>query len=333
MIPNTPWVSTVQQFDDEAIASLAVRLAPMGRIDTDTLLRLHLDMRGQSVSTIATKPNAIAELAALGSFDPERLSMGAWENFKDRTEFLGREFPVGWFVPERRRVAPARLAADGENARIRNVWLVAAMPCDVETGEVLLDRCPACLNLLGWTNLRTVWTCQACDFDLRFAAPRLCPPETFAAAKELASFIFDRGVRLPPPLDELPSLDLLKLCSWLAHVRMLPAELFLGITAKNAPAGFAQVKRWPHSFDETVFDLLGASTGDDLIEGNVIWSKAAGGLLATIDRLSSAKAREVVRSRLAALLGLPPGFTEALRDVTEPRIPLGISITGLDRRR
>lgn len=91
MIPNTPWLKTVPQFDDEAIASVAVRLAPMGRIDTDTLLRLHLDMPGQSISAIATRPDAIAELVALGSFDLDRLCLGAWKIFKDRTRFLGRE--------------------------------------------------------------------------------------------------------------------------------------------------------------------------------------------------------------------------------------------------
>jgi hypothetical protein len=143
MIPNTPWLKTIPQFDDEAIASVAVRLAPMGRIDADKLLRLHLDMRWESVSAIAGKPEAIAELAALGSFDLQRLSMGAWKLFKDRVEFLGRE--LGWFLRERRRVAPARLAADGNDARIRNLWLVSAVPCDVESGEVLLDRCPSCI--------------------------------------------------------------------------------------------------------------------------------------------------------------------------------------------
>jgi TniQ len=162
MVRNTAWLKTVQQFDDEAIASLAVRLAPMGRTDVDSLLRLHLDMGGQSVSTIASKPAAIAELAALGSFDLQRLSTGAWRAFKDRTEFLGRELPVGWFSPERRRVAPGRLVDDGEHARIRNIWLISAIPCDIETGEALLDRCSSCLSPLGWTKIRSVWSCTGC---------------------------------------------------------------------------------------------------------------------------------------------------------------------------
>jgi hypothetical protein len=197
MTSNTPWLKTIEQFDDEAIASVAVRLAPIGKVDTDTLLRLHLDMTGQSAPTIAARPKAIAELAALGSFDRSRLSMGAWTIFKGRTEFLGCQLPIGWLMPERRRVAPGRLATDGVNARIRNLWLLSAMPCDLEAGEVLLERCPECLNLLGWRNLPNVWSCQSCKLDLRSIAPKSCPPEAFAQAKELAQYLLNRDGQLP----------------------------------------------------------------------------------------------------------------------------------------
>jgi hypothetical protein len=318
MVSNTPWLSTVQQFDDEAIASVAVRLAPMGKISTDTLLRLHLGMIDQSISTIATRPDAIAELAALGSLNLGRLSLGAWKAFKDRTEFLGYELPVGWLVPERRRVAPGRLAADGENARIKNTWLLSGMPCDLETGEVLLDRCPACFNLLGWRNLQHVWSCQVCKIDLRSIAPKPCPLETFTAAKELARYLFDREIRLPAPVDALPSLDILKLSAWLSHFRALSGELSLAIAPKNAPAGFFQLKRWPLSFDEIVFDRMGASTSQDLAKGDLISRmKAAGDLMISVDRLPSAVARQVVKSRLMTLFGLPPSLSEAFQDVME----------------
>lgn len=319
MIPNTAWLKSVEQFDDEAIASLAVRLAPVGKIDIDTLLRLHLDMFSLSVSTIASRPGAIAELAALGSFDLERLSGGAWKIYKDRTEFLGCEFPAGWFDPERRRVAPGVLAADGANARVRNLWLLSAMPCDIVTGEALLDRCPACLNLLGWTKLQHVWSCQICGFDLRSERPRYSPPETFAAANELARYVIDRRIGLPPPLDDLPCLDLLKLASWMAYFRGIPERLFLNVTAKNAADGFAQLKRWPISFDAIVIELIGAETSDDLAEGDVITrSMAAAGLLASIERLSSASARELVKARLAEVLGLGKESIEAFHEVMEP---------------
>jgi hypothetical protein len=334
MIPNTPWLKTVSQFDDEAIASVAVRLAPMGRIDADKLLRLHLDMPWESVSAIAGKPEAVAELAALGSFDLQRLSIGAYKIFKDRIEFLGRELPVGWFLPERRRVAPARLAADGNDARIRNRWLVSAFPCDVESGEVLLDRCPSCINLLGWRNMTNVWSCQICDFDMRTARPKACPHEIVAAAKELADYIFDYDLRLPGPLGDLSSVDILKLSGWMAYFRAIPQELFLGITVKNAAAGFSQLKRWPCSFDEIVLDLLGASTAADLAVGDTISRyKAAAGIMASIDRLPSLNAREILKSRLMELLHFGHGFAEAFLNVTEPVLPLGLAISGLDRRR
>src|ERR1700761_6123551 len=98
-IPNTPWLKTVRQFDGEAIASAAVRLAPMGRINIDTLLRLHLDMPSRSANNIGSMPDAVSELAVLGSFDHDKLSIGSWKMFKDRVVFLGQEMPVGWFSP------------------------------------------------------------------------------------------------------------------------------------------------------------------------------------------------------------------------------------------
>lgn len=334
MIPNTPWLKTVRQFDDEAIASVAVRLAPVGRIDADKLLRLHLDMRWESVSAIAGKPEAVAELAALGSFDLRKLSIGTWKIFKDRIEFLGRELPVGWFLPERRRVAPARLAADGNDARIRNLWLVSAFSCDIETGEVLLDRCPSCINLLGWRNLTNVWSCQICGFDMRTATPKICPRENVASAKALADYIFDSKPGLPTPLDDLSSVDILKLSGWLAYFRAIPQELLLGITAKNAAAGFLQLKRWPGSFDEVVFDLLGASTAADLTAGDAISRhKGAAGIMAAIDRLPSFKARAILTTRLMELLDLGHDFTEAFRDVTEPVLSIRLAISATDRQR
>jgi hypothetical protein len=314
MITNTPWLKTIRQFDDEAIASAAVRLAPMGRIDPEKLLRLHLDMNGQSISTIASKPKAIAELAALGSFDLRKLSVGAWRGYKDRIEFLGCELPVGWFDPTRRRVAPARLAADGDDAWVRNVWLLTAMRCDIESGEALLDRCPQCFNRLTWANIRHVWACQACSFDLRLARPTYSPPETISDAKTLACFIFGKRERLPPPLEKLSFLDVLKLSAWFAFFKGIPERLFLNVTAQNAAEGFAQLQKWPASFDETAVELVGAGANEDLITRSI----AAGKMLTLIDRLGSAEARKVVRTRLFELLDLSGLPNEAFRKVMEP---------------
>jgi hypothetical protein len=131
----------------------------------------------------------------------------------------------------------------------------------------------------------------------------------------------------------MPSLDILKLSAWLSHFGALPGELSLAIGPKNAPAGFVQLKRWPLSFDEIVFDRMGASTSADLAKGDLISRmKAAGNLLISVDRLPSAVARQVVKSRLMTLFGLPPNFNEAFRDVMEP-IGLASFSSGLDGRR
>jgi hypothetical protein len=156
-------------------------------------------------------------------------------------------------------------------------------------------------------------------FDLRSEHPRYSPPETVAAANELVRYVIDRRVGLPPPLDDLPCLDILKLASWMAYFRGIPERLFLNVTAKGAAEGFAQLKRWPSSFDAIVVKLLGVSTSDDLAGGDVITrSAAAAGVLASIERLSSASAREVVKARLAEVLGLGKESIEAFHEVMEP---------------
>lgn len=319
MRSNTPWLRTIEQFEDEAIASIAVRLAPMGRTDTDTLLSLHLGMTDQSVSTIASRTDAIAELAALGSFDHTKLSKGAWRMFKDRTEFMGCVLPVGWLAPERRRLAPGRMAADGKNARIKNAWLLSGLICDIETGETLLDRCPKCLNLLAWRNLPNVWSCQVCKLDLRSVAPRQSPPEIVAAAKELARYLFDHDLELPAPVSNLSCLDVLKFAAWLSYFRWLAEDLSLAISPKNTPAGFLQLKRWPASFDEIVLQKMRASAAEELTRGDVISRiKAAGTLSAAVARLPSAAAQEIVRSRVEALFGFADGSSDGLKDVMMP---------------
>jgi hypothetical protein len=94
------------------------------------------------------------------------------------------------------------------------------------------------------------------------------------------------------------------------------------------------LKRWPLAFDEIVFALLGVSAPDDLAVGDVISRyTAAAGLMTSIDRLPSTKARAIVKARLMELLGLAHGFAEAFQKVTEPVLPMGIAISGLDRRR
>lgn len=239
--------------------------------------------------------------------------------FKDRIEFLGCVLPVGWLVPERRRLAPGRMAAEGENARVKNAWLLSGLICDVETGETLLDRCPACLNLLAWRNLPNVWSCQVCKLDLRSVTPRQSPPEAVAAVRELARYLLDRDIRLPAPLGDLPSPDVLKFSAWLSYFSWLPEDLSLAISPKNAPAGFLLLKRWPTCFDEIVLERMRASTAEDLAKGDVISRiKAAGTLSSSVARLPSAAAQEIVKSRLEALFGFADGSSEGFQDVMVP---------------
>jgi hypothetical protein len=134
-------------------------------------------------------------------------------------------------------------------------------------------------------------------------------------------------------VSDLTSVDILKLASWLAHFGAVSQGLFLGVTTKNAAAGFSQLKRWPGSFDDIVLRQLGAGTAADLAAIDVISRvERVGNILASVDRLPSAQAGKMVKSRLMELLGLQPDFTDAVHEVMEPVVPLGISVLGLDGR-
>jgi hypothetical protein len=194
----------------------------------------------------------------------------------------------------------------------------------------LLDRCPSCLKLLGWTKLPNVWSCATCKFDLRTAAPKWCPPETVAAAKALIEHIVNQEIAMPAPLGELPFLDILKTAGWLAYFRALPNDLNLAVSAKNAALGFSQLRRWPDSFDEVVLNLLGANMATN---DTIMRHSAAARITTAIDRLSSGQARDLIKARLMHVLRVDPEFTAAFHAVTEPVLHLGVTVSQLPHRR
>jgi hypothetical protein len=150
------------------------------------------------------------------------------------------------------------------------------------------------------------------------------------AAKTLIEHIVDQQIAMPAPLGELPFLDILKTASWLAYFRALPNDLHLAVSAKNAAHGFTQLRRWPGSFDEIVLDLLGSKkAANDAITRHTSAAK----VMTAIDRLSSAKARDLVKARLMHVLRLDPEFSEAFHTVTEPVLQLGVTVSQVPHRR
>jgi hypothetical protein len=328
MIPNIPWRQSIVPFADEAIASIVIRLAPEGLTSVGNFMRNHLDLRSFSVGSVGGEPSAIAQLAIVGAFDPEDLMSRAWKRHGDKTDFMGRLLPVGWFEPQRRRVAPHMLSRDGAEPWLRNTWFIRAVPCDPTTGEMLLDRCPKCHVLLGWTNLEHVWQCDTCGFDLRLARPAYLPSDDQCAVREVVGFLKGEKLPLPEPFTELPDADLLKLMGWFAYFNGLPDQMLLTPSAANAVDGYRALKQWPHTFDAVVSDLVAglesASVSSDLLVRTQLMMRFS----ASIDRLTSNAGRDLIRSRLAELLGLPKDHERCYKKFFEPVM----SFSGLKKR-
>src|SRR6476620_6527567 len=95
-----PWRSSVKQHRGEAIGSLVIRLAPEGLLTPGEFLKYHFNRNARLPPTdIATDPEALKDLALIGSFDIEELYRAAWKTIGTTTEFLGRKLPHGWFKP------------------------------------------------------------------------------------------------------------------------------------------------------------------------------------------------------------------------------------------
>src|SRR4051794_4542700 len=86
-----------KQHPDEAIGSLVIRLSPEGLLTPGEFLRYHFNRDVRPPPTdVATDPEALKDLALIGSFDVEQLPRAAWKTIGTVTEFLGRKLPRGW---------------------------------------------------------------------------------------------------------------------------------------------------------------------------------------------------------------------------------------------
>jgi hypothetical protein len=176
---QVPWRSSVKHHPEEAIGSLVIRLAPKGLLTPGEFLKYHFnrDDRLPPVD-LATDPEALKELALIGSFDVEELYRAAWKTIGLTIEFLGRKLPREWFSPQDRRLAPGVLRADGDDPWIRNEWQIRALPCDLETGEIVIERCVNCGELLTWAFI-IAFVCAGSVATISAGLGRVMLPKTF----------------------------------------------------------------------------------------------------------------------------------------------------------
>lgn len=292
---QSPWRKSIGLQPDECLQSVAIRLAPRGLVTVAELLELGLGMGRRELATLPERDDAIRKLALIGGFELEDLNSRGWRR-TDRSIFaLGSEMPNDWFVTDRRRVAPGRLTNDQGSPWVRMLWQVRALPCDLETGEFLVDHCE-CGAPLMWAKAETVWGCAKCGRDVRDRPPIKVLPEQLKSARELGGFFgFGDRPQLPPPFDMLSDRNVFIALNWLGYFTALEKQLKPG--AANALRGYEALKQWPTSFERAI-----KSTG------TVIWLAHRNGiinLISCIRRLAEPEVEAVMMRQASEILGVP----------------------------
>jgi hypothetical protein len=308
---QVPWRQSVKQHDGEAIASLVIRLAPVGLLTPGEFLKYHFDRDGRMPPTdIGDDRDAVENLALIGGFDVDLLYRSMWKLFGSITEFAGRRLPAGWFKPELRRLAPGRMCADGDDPWVRNEWQIRALPCDLETGEIIIERCVRCSESLAWGGIKDVCSCGTCGFDQRQSKPHYAPADVLTASKDLGRYLRGESFGLPYEMAALADHEFLSLISWLAYFVALPECVSIRPSPHDAVTGFRLMKQWPHCFDGTVDEFVRRLTGDPEVVDDIGRVEIFEQAVVAVGRVGSKAAQALVEDRLITRLRLRDHFDE-----------------------
>lgn len=212
---------------DEDPASLIVRLAGSHFLRPTELFKLYLGQSSSLLADVGTQSQILEQVDTIAGYGREFLLSLGWQRCAGKTVvFRGVSLPTNW-IDEARRVAPGVLAQDGDDPYCRLSWRFPALPFDLESNEVLINRCPSCHRYLTWINVTSVHRCQACSYDLRLATPMFATAHDVEPANRLASalgFVAGTAIRYPYPFDtgdHASSMRLLEWAAWFAGLMSL----------------------------------------------------------------------------------------------------------------
>lgn len=284
MLETVCW--PVEPFDDESIPSLVVRsgdhnaIRRTGKLLVDAGLPVH-----QRCGSLAISSHPLNGLAVRLAVDAE------WVNARRHSvlqpgngvsgviDFHGASLRWAHLNYTVRPWAAGALAA---SPYVRERWVIATLPVDLGTFEVLSTRCPqpACGKSLGWIYTRGIDTCEHCGTSLSESKSVLVPYELRAALKRASDLIHpDRSVNqaaaqtLPPALREVNRGDVFEL-AWLlgcvatnveASSVVQPQELDPMMRLRAVALGFDLLDAWPKSTFEIIRSEVDNDRGDVIL--------------------------------------------------------------------
>jgi hypothetical protein len=280
-IPVPVFPCGVDLVQDESLLGFMARMGSENGRTRLVAVASIIDLHFKNIAELPFKKFDLNLLAALLGIAPQevkqrlysirrlRKNEGNWTTFFD--EFARRKY-ISTTI---RRFCPA---AWNRVPYHRAIWDVKAIPCCLETGQMLLDRCP-CGKILRWgpTDL-TQCGSTTCRIDLREVAPSQVDPTDLAELRILRNLLSpDHESRsqvrayLPDRMAALSGAEILELAiffglvsshpnggeTFCARRRSLATGNFISWTAHELAVGANVIRRWPASFHELA-DACGA---------------------------------------------------------------------------
>lgn len=256
--PLRRWRRVPEFHDDEDPVSYIVRLARFQLLTLQQLFGLYLGLKLRDIPDLGNQPAVWPGISVITGHDLATFERNCWRRAPlPFVIFRGRRMGDSW-ISNSFRLAPGVIASDGEAPYARLSWRFPALPCDLDTGELLISRCPFCDGLYSWTSTLKLLRCSNCRRDVRRATPRFAAPEVLRMARELAAaigLIPGPGLDLPAPFGDLDLSVKLRLLEWCASFGGLLRRDGMLPTTQNALYGLTVAQRWPQDLELAV-DLL-----------------------------------------------------------------------------
>lgn len=297
--PLRRWSVVPVAHPDEDPASIIVRLAGRHFLRPHDLFKLYFGRSSGLLSDVGTQPQILEQVDTIAGYGREFLLSLRWQRRAPKTvTFRDLSLPTNW-IGEVRRVAPGVLANDGDDPYCRLSWRFVPLTVDVASGELLIERCPACLCTLTWAGIVSVHRCQSCNHDLRSCRPMFAGADTLASARRLASvlgFWEDRPIKFPHPFTTADMVDAMRTLEWGAR---FGGQMRLDRTAKspaNASRGIDVIENWPRDL-ELAADLVFRQNRTKHVEQYT--------LQAALEELPTKEMRQGAMEQLAHILKRP----------------------------
>lgn len=294
-----PWRTPAIFHRDEDICSFVTRMAAMGAMSAQDFVVKYLGQEDVGLAHIPFNRIAVTRLAILSGNALEDLLANAIGgtseapgNIRRRGYFRGVKMHQAW-IGTQKRIAPGKLLADGGEPYVRVAWRFPALPCDLETGEMLISRCPGCGEQLRW-EATEVAICHSCRFDLRHSRKAYADGQTLQAARTLAGplglgdkALAGQPLDLPPPFNDLTLEQQMKVLGWCAQLDGMLRRTGTSSSVLNSVVGLRVAQQWPNAMSELV-----------ILTARQSWNTDEKALLVLPDLMSTLQVGELKKSIL-----------------------------------